>query len=76
MALLSNGLETIELGSTAWRDVINNNIYQLYTKDEIKNPDFDHTYQTNSQGPVLTDRTTGTKYRLFVNNGVLDIETV
>ena len=75
MALLSNGLETIELGSTAWRDVINNNIYQVYTKDEIKNPDYDLQFTSGTQGPVLKDRTTGTRYRLFVDNGVLDIET-
>ena len=76
MALLPNGLETIELGSTAWRDVINNNIYQVFTKDEIKNPDYDLQFVADNQGPVLKDRTTGTRYRLFVDNGVLDIETV
>jgi len=34
MAVLDNGLETIELGATAWRIILNNNIEKLYTKDE------------------------------------------
>jgi len=35
MAVLSNGLETIELGATAWRVIHNQNIDKLYTKDEV-----------------------------------------
>lgn len=76
MALLPNGLETLDLGSTGWRDVINANLYQLLTQTEIKSPNYDHVYTANNQGPVLTDRVTGDKYRLYVNNGVLDIELV
>ena len=29
MAVLPNGLETIEIGATAWRDICNNNFIQL-----------------------------------------------
>ncbi len=76
MALLPNGLETIELGSTGWRDVINNNLYQLYTKTEVENPVNDVTFADDTKGIVLTDRSTGSKYRLYVNSGTLDIETV
>lgn len=76
MAILPNGIETIELGSTAWRDVINSNLEKVHTKDDIENPNYDITFQTNALGPVLTDRSTGTKYRLFVDNGTLDIETI
>ena len=35
MARLSNGLETMELGVTAWRVIINDNFTKLYTKAEI-----------------------------------------
>lgn len=35
MAILNNGLETMELGVTAWRVIINENFSKLYTKDEI-----------------------------------------
>jgi len=34
MAVLSNGLETLELGATAWRLIINSNIEKLYSKIE------------------------------------------
>jgi len=74
MALLPNGLETIDLGSTGWRDVINSNLYKIFTQNEVKNPDYDITFKTNTQGPILTDRSTGTKYRLYVDNGTLAIE--
>ncbi len=37
MAILPNGLETIEIGSTTWRVIINNNLTKLYTKDEVDN---------------------------------------
>lgn len=29
-----------------------------------------------TRGPILVDRTTSTKYRLYINNGILNIETV
>ena len=35
MARLANGLETMELGVTAWRVIINDNFTKLYTKAEI-----------------------------------------
>ena len=80
MALLLNGLETIELGSTAWRVVHNNNIGSVYSKTEVNSiidsRTVDITFTDNTKGVVLKDRTTGTSYRLFVNNGVLDIEAV
>ena len=33
---LPNGIETIELGATSWRIMINANFEKLYTKDEIE----------------------------------------
>ena len=36
----------------------------------------DITFYTNAVGPILTDRTTGTKYRLYVDDGVLSIEAI
>jgi hypothetical protein len=76
MAILPNGLETIDLGSTAWRDALNSNFEKLYTKNEVQNPINDTVYANSGKGVVLTDRTTGTRYRLFIDNGVLDIEAV
>ncbi|AIR80130.1 TPA: hypothetical protein RPW15_001664 [Campylobacter fetus subsp. venerealis] len=35
MAVLNNGLQTMELGATAWRIIINDNFTKLYTKNEI-----------------------------------------
>ena len=35
MSLLSNGLELLELGVTAWREIINANFSKLYTKAEV-----------------------------------------
>jgi hypothetical protein len=34
MALLANGLETLEIGATAWRLIVNANIEKLYSKTE------------------------------------------
>lgn len=82
MAILSNGIETIELGSTAWRVVVNNNFSAVYTKAELDarvvnvTTTGDHTFLTDTKGVVLKDRTTGTSYRLLVNSGVLSIEAV
>ena len=36
----------------------------------------DIIFLTDAFGPILTDRTTATKYRLYVDNGVLSIEAV
>lgn len=80
MALLGNGLETIEVGSTGWRLVINSNLYKLFTKDEvvanIENPATDITFVSNNTGPILTDRSTNDQYRLYVDNGSLGIELI
>lgn len=38
------------------------------------NKDFEFTL--DSVGPILVDRTTATKYRLYVDSGVLGIETI
>ncbi|MGE4399410.1 MAG: hypothetical protein AB7D29_07805 [Campylobacterales bacterium] len=35
MAVLLNGLETVELGATAWREVYNNNFSKLYTSGQV-----------------------------------------
>ena len=35
MARLNNGLETMELGVTSWRAIINDNFTKLYTKAEV-----------------------------------------
>jgi hypothetical protein len=76
MALLANGIETIELGSTAWRIVCNNNFSAIYTKDEVDNRTSDITFTTDTTGVVLVDRTTANEYRLYVDSGVLNIELV
>lgn len=34
MAILSNGLETLEVGATAWRLIINSNLSKIYSKTE------------------------------------------
>lgn len=76
MAVLGNGLETAELGVTAWRVIYNNNFEALYTKTEINNRDLDMTFTVATKGVILKDRTTSTLYRLYVNNGTLSIEAV
>ncbi|MCI6989389.1 MAG: hypothetical protein MR902_07510 [Campylobacter sp.] len=35
MAILNNGLETMELGATAWRIIINDNFSKIYAKNEL-----------------------------------------
>lgn len=37
MATLANGIETLEVGATAWRLIINANLDKLYTKTEVDN---------------------------------------
>lgn len=76
MALHPNGLEIVDLGATAWREVINANFSELLTKIDIETPKTDISFNTSAIGVVLKDRTTGTPYRLFVDNGTLNIETV
>jgi len=48
MAVLANGLETLEVGATAWRLIVNANIEKLYSKTEC-----DSTFVKKS-GSVLT----------------------
>ena len=76
MAVLANGLETIDLGSTGWRVVMNTNIENLYTKTEIDNPANDRTFSSSTKGVVLKDRTDGNSYRIYVDNGALGTEVV
>jgi len=35
MSLLANGIELIELGATAWRDICNANFSKFFTKTEV-----------------------------------------
>ena len=35
MAILENGLESIELGATAWREILNYNFAKLLTKEQL-----------------------------------------
>lgn len=35
MARLANGLETMELGVTSWRVIINDNFTKIYSKGEV-----------------------------------------
>lgn len=82
MSTLANGIELMELGSTAWRVVINNNFSAVYTKAELDSrvvavtTTQDHTFLTDTKGVVLKDRTAGTYFRLYVDGGVLSIEAV
>ena len=85
MAVLPNGLETIELGSRVWRIIHNNNITKLYTKTECdanfvkKSGDTmsgDLTFSNSSKGVVLKDRSDGNNYRIYVDGGTLSVETV
>lgn len=50
--------------------------HKVVTLDANDRVPYDLTFSTNALGPVLIDRTTGTKYRLYVNSGVLAIEVV
>lgn len=46
-----------------------NNIQGLSTTGDVQ-------WATGARGPVLTDRTSGTEYRLYINNGLLYSEVV
>lgn len=76
MATLANGLETVDLGGTAWRVIYNTNFENLYTKAEIDDRDSDITFTNDTDGVILQDRTTATSYRLYVDSGVLSIEAM
>ncbi len=76
MAILANGIETVELGATAWRVIYNNNFEALYTKAEIDSRTVDTTFTVATKGVVLKDRNSGTFYRLYVDSGALSIEAI
>ena len=82
MAVLANGIETMELGSTAWRVIVNANFSAVYTQDEIDTRTVvvthneDIQFGVDTKGVVMIDRTTATSYRLYVDNGVLSIEAI
>jgi len=122
MAILSNGVETIEVGSKVWRVICNNNFIKLNdlitdvsnkaNKDlsNVSDADFkskadninvayqtdldtkantdlsnlantqvneDIVYVNETKGLVLVDRSDTTKkYRLYIDNGTLQIELV
>ncbi len=122
MAILSNGIETIEAGSKVWRIICNNNFIKLNNtitdvenkadKDlsNVSDTDFktkadninvayqsdlntktntdlsnitntqineDMVYIDETKGLVLVDRSDTTKkYRLYINNGNLQIELI
>jgi hypothetical protein len=61
MAVLANGLETLEVGATAWRLIINSNISKLYSRIEVdsiflKQIDANSTFltQTDANSTFLT----------------------
>ena len=113
MAILSNGVETIETGSRTWRIICNsnftilNNLIDVVNNkanknlDNVENTDFlnkgvdsgllkndmsnlsntqvteDIVYTDENKGLVLVDRSdTSKKYRLYVDNGNLQIEQI
>ena len=65
MAVLPNGLETIEKGSTVWRLILNSNFTKLYTQDQV---------YTKTEADVLyvkqTDLTTSWQPLTLQNNWV------
>jgi hypothetical protein len=67
------------LGSCRFGDVQDEgNSSKFYVDDTNQKltSNVDLEFTLDSKGPILVDRTTATKYRLFVNLGVLSIETV
>ncbi|WP_457643073.1 hypothetical protein [Persephonella sp.] len=58
-----------------WKWHIQNTVSKSSNSDlEIKNHDLN--FPNSANGIILTDRTTGSKYRLFIDNGVLGTEVV
>lgn len=51
-------------------------VFRFDVPNQKTEQNVDHYFTSDSIGPILIDRTTATNYRLFVDNGVLDIETV
>ena len=66
MARLSNGLETMELGVTSWRIIINDNFTKLYTKAEVE-----ANFVKKSEFQALQDELNALKARVeaLENNG-------
>lgn len=66
MARLENGLETMELGVTSWRIIINDNFTKLYTKTEI-----DRDFVKKSEFQALQNEFNALKARVeaLENNG-------
>ena len=66
MARLENGLETMELGVTSWRIIINDNFTKLYTKAEI-----DRDFVKKSEFQALQNEFNALKARVeaLENNG-------
>ena len=66
MARLENGLETMELGVTSWRIIINDNFTKLYTKTEI-----DREFVKKSEFQALQNEFNALKARVeaLENNG-------
>lgn len=57
MARLSNGLETMELGATAWRIIINDNFGKLYVKNELYNKNESDARYATKNGDAALDFT-------------------
>lgn len=61
MSILSNGIELIELGATAWREICNANFSKFFTKTEVNNAidalkDVPANVQSSAYTLALTDR--------------------
>lgn len=57
MARLSNGLETMELGVTSWRIIINDNFGKLYVKNELYNKNESDARYATKNGDAALDFT-------------------
>jgi len=70
MAILANGLETVEPGISAWRIVYNTNFENLFSKTE------EPVWTTSGNGIVVKDRSDGNSYRIYVDGGAIQVEQV
>jgi hypothetical protein len=70
MAVLPNGLETVEPGVTSWRIIYNTNFENVFSKTE------EPVYTTAGAGIILKDRSDGNTYRIYVENGTIKTEVV
>lgn len=70
MAILPNGLETIELGATAWRIIINENFTKLDPLLAYKNPE-----QTISVGasPFVYQNTNNYSVDVIISGGSVSL---